>query len=978
MRQMTRANLEETYQYDSFGGLLERSDGQTAVRYKRDNEGRVLSETWSDLTTDEDVYWASFRYTPFGELLAATDSVNGDMAPAADLADPDAATADPAAAAPLSSYDFTYDSQRQLDRVWQTWGDSDERFELDYDINGLGDLTGLTLRHDRETLADNRYEYDGQGRLEQMTQAGDAVSPKRVEIEYRQSLGERLDHGEKWEFFSDSFQPDVQTEFGWRGGGQTTHVRHIDGQSQPISSLSLTYDDRGRLTTETRSTPDGVTDYEKSIQFDETGALARDTSEPDSPVVRDAFQRVVEDRQQALKFDHRGNVARQTRFIHVADSRPANQGDESVSFGTQTLLKGRYRVWGAAPEGVDDGYTVVLLDDSGIVKIGAYEAGKPIRLDFEVERNLDFEDLEVRITADNEEVAIPGGAKLWLQRARDFEFQYDAHDRLVGAVEHVEGGVAIRHGRQYDVLGNLMRQTRDDNGDGVMEMDRRHVSSTQGVLLEWSDGKPQRIRWLTPDGKRLVSVENTARTEDGWDPQGAVWVLPDHRQVVRDVVYQQQVTAFQYDALGRPKEHLDPVRSSNVSDAITARMGGFEYDGDLQVYLQDGRVFDPFGGAYLTDDRRPAADGYAFAGVRPTGSGWLSEGLGVVDQGWGEYFGAAGFNFVHYAHPNHNPPGPYSGVAAAAKWTGWAMYTVGSIGSGGLTTAALAQQTTYAAIRAAARSYLVQQAIFTAAEVGVEYAMCDGPRYPWVSRIGQAFALNTVTGVMGGSGSIANRIAGFMGRQTLELGVRVGYEVATGRDLVQSVAFNGAAAVGGEVGARGLLGIWRGLRSLPQVNTWMSRNRNYELIVSRVPGNIRHHHTAVRPGPLSDHTASTFSGGRYAEIQLSENMRLYRVWDPEEGVNPLGGYWSLDPNHGTTAQIDLALRPEWGNAASHLNIVEAPAGTVVYVGEVATQGAQFVGGGTQVLVEGGVHPEWVIDVALTRRDYSYRNLNSDF
>jgi hypothetical protein len=168
------------------------------------------------------------------------------------------------------------------------------------------------------------------------------------------------------------------------------------------------------------------------------------------------------------------------------------------------------------------------------------------------------------------------------------------------------------------------------------------------------------------------------------------------------------------------------------------------------------------------------------------------------------------------------------------------------------------------------------------------------------------------------------------------------------------------------------------LRKLSQIKVWARRNRNYELIVSRVPGQIRAHHSAMAPGPLSPRAASSFVGGRYAAVELSEDIQLFRVWDPDGNAGELGGYWSLDPHCGLQARIDLALPPSFRNQATRMTAVRVPAGHLVYVGEAGSQGGAFVGGGAQVLVGGGVSPDWVVEVVLRRRDFSYRNLNSDF
>jgi RHS repeat-associated protein len=116
-----------------------------------------------------------------------------------------------------------------------------------------------------------------------------------------------------------------------------------------------------------------------------------------------------------------------------------------------------------------------------------------------------------------------------------------------------------------------------------------------------------------------------------------------------------------------------------------------------------------------------------------------------------------------------------------------------------------------------------------------------------------------------------------------------------------------------------------------------------------IPGKKIGDATFVNPGPLADDVASTFSGGRYAIVKTEEPVQLYRVWGGEAAE--FGGYWSTTPPSGSLAsQIDNALVPTWGNTASKWTTIEVPKGTTLFVGEAASQGGIFVGGGSQVFV----------------------------
>ena len=151
-----------------------------------------------------------------------------------------------------------------------------------------------------------------------------------------------------------------------------------------------------------------------------------------------------------------------------------------------------------------------------------------------------------------------------------------------------------------------------------------------------------------------------------------------------------------------------------------------------------------------------------------------------------------------------------------------------------------------------------------------------------------------------------------------------------------------------------------------------SAGANFERIVTQVPGLVVLRADALHPDSLGstlDSVAATFSGGRYATMDLLEDLVLYRAWTPGQS-REFGGFWSLDKPVGSLqTRIDSALLPEWGvlrgtgfrSQATDFTTIKVPAGTRVHAGEVGSQGGQWVGGGSQILIEGGPQEVWKID-----------------
>lgn len=124
-------------------------------------------------------------------------------------------------------------------------------------------------------------------------------------------------------------------------------------------------------------------------------------------------------------------------------------------------------------------------------------------------------------------------------------------------------------------------------------------------------------------------------------------------------------------------------------------------------------------------------------------------------------------------------------------------------------------------------------------------------------------------------------------------------------------------------------------------------------------GRVENTYSAIRPGPLADNLAETFSGGRYTVVTLEKDTVLYRAGTVDQ---PLGQFFSSEPPIGVVqTRIDKAVLPEWpGGAKSPINTtfaIKIPAGTKVYAGEVGSQGGFYIGGSQQIVVQ----KPWLID-----------------
>ncbi|HEX3742211.1 MAG TPA: RHS repeat-associated core domain-containing protein [Terriglobales bacterium] len=108
----------------------------------------------------------------------------------------------------------------------------------------------------------------------------------------------------------------------------------------------------------------------------------------------------------------------------------------------------------------------------------------------------------------------------------------------------------------------------------------------------------------------------------------------------------------------------------------------------------------------------------------------------------------------------------------------------------------------------------------------------------------------------------------------------------------------------------------------------------------------------LSPGPLQPDDAQNFAGGEYnfttvGDEGLSADTPFFRVSGGT--ADEQGSWFALTPQAGgLQSQIDLALKPEWGNTAENVTCVYLPPGTRVAIGPISYQGGLALGGGPGV------------------------------
>lgn len=149
----------------------------------------------------------------------------------------------------------------------------------------------------------------------------------------------------------------------------------------------------------------------------------------------------------------------------------------------------------------------------------------------------------------------------------------------------------------------------------------------------------------------------------------------------------------------------------------------------------------------------------------------------------------------------------------------------------------------------------------------------------------------------------------------------------------------------------------------------------YESVLANIPGKVLKEANLVNrgtPGELgilrNARVAESFSGGRYAYVELEQPLVVHRAWTPGKSKE-FGNNWSLEKPVGSLQTcIDSAIQSEWNRLPgtaftvqlSEFTTIRLPAGRRIYAGEVGYQGGVWVGGNSQIYIADTINPAWKI------------------
>ena len=189
--------------------------------------------------------------------------------------------------------------------------------------------------------------------------------------------------------------------------------------------------------------------------------------------------------------------------------------------------------------------------------------------------------------------------------------------------------------------------------------------------------------------------------------------------------------------------------------------------------------------------------------------------------------------------------------------------------------------------------------------------------------------------LLAGGGIYNGNIEGF--HQTAE---QLGGDAPAGYDQIMNDQTKGLLIAGASIAA-GL-----GMGSIGTAEK-LSELKNLHVL-----GKVEGEYSLLKPGPLTEDLAETFSSGAYKEITLSTDTTFYRG-----GIagKPLGQFFGYEQPQGILqTRVDKAVLPKWPNGSTSpldsYHEIQIPAGTKVYLGEVGYQTELYSGGTEQVLV----------------------------
>ena len=121
--------------------------------------------------------------------------------------------------------------------------------------------------------------------------------------------------------------------------------------------------------------------------------------------------------------------------------------------------------------------------------------------------------------------------------------------------------------------------------------------------------------------------------------------------------------------------------------------------------------------------------------------------------------------------------------------------------------------------------------------------------------------------------------------------------------------------------------------------------------------------TPLNTGHLTEDVAKSFRTASYTKVELSADTVMYRVHGGT--AEEIGSYMSITPQRGgLQSQLDLALKPIWGNTTENVSVVTVPKGTTIYQGISASQNILDSLGNVVGVLPGGGNQIYIPDLDI--------------
>ncbi|MGB3494710.1 MAG: exosortase-dependent surface protein XDP2 [Elainellaceae cyanobacterium] len=223
-------NQTRTHSYDAVGNLSETTDRNGRTReFAYDALYRQTQESWLDGsgTSIRDI---NFTYDAIGQLLTSRD--------------------------PDSSYSYNYDAANRLTTVSNVGTPGAPEVVLSYTYDENGNMLTTTDTIDGDVAGTTAYAYDVLNRLSQVTQSGNSVAEKRVDMTY--DAASRMTGQTRYSDLAGT-QLAASTDYTFDAANRLTELSHSQGATD-IATYSYSYDAANRITQLT--SPDGTSTYD--------------------------------------------------------------------------------------------------------------------------------------------------------------------------------------------------------------------------------------------------------------------------------------------------------------------------------------------------------------------------------------------------------------------------------------------------------------------------------------------------------------------------------------------------------------------------------------------------------------------------------------------------------------------------------------------------------------------------------------------